>query len=329
MKLKILIAVLLFIILGMLIMRTKEGFDAADAPGLASNLGSSMNKELVAAGLPAIDINAAGDLFKQLQDLIGQQVAVSQGTYDTVTAAEASDPSNNTVAIDLSTPKSFLYGDKMSGAFCKQKKNCASLREENCNTTDCCVWLNGKKCVPGNVNGPTIAINSDVDYYLYKYQCYGDKCVDGNSCLKYANADKNLTDNCLVPMWKKAGCTTALPDSTWWKTQTKADVKKDMNAWALMPDYSHRSICYGNDRSKWPSLDSRYKRVYGNSGAISCSQYCNKTTGGKTELPNSWKGSICAAAGQNDDNDCSYVPGTGATNLQCICQRSDVTPWVE
>ena len=47
MKLKILIAVLLFIILGMLIMRTKEGFDAADAPALASSLGSSMNKELV------------------------------------------------------------------------------------------------------------------------------------------------------------------------------------------------------------------------------------------------------------------------------------------
>lgn len=329
MKIKILIAVLLFTILGMLLLRshTTEGFGASDAPALTTTLENSMNKDLATYGIPKIDITSVGTVINDLQELIGQEVAISNDTYNAVTAAEAADPSNNTVAIDLSTPTSFLFGDKISGAFCKQSKNCGSLSEDSCNTSDCCVWLNGKKCVAGDINGPSI--NTDVEYYLYKYQCYGDKCENGNMCLKYSATDKNLPDNCLAPLWKKSGCKMAMPSTTWWKTQTKADVINDMNAWALMPDFIHRNACYGSDNTKWPSLDPRYKKVYGNSGAISCSQYCNKTTGGKIELPNSWKGAKCAAAGEANDKECYYVPGTGISNLQCICERNDIIPWVE
>jgi len=46
---------------------------------------------------------------------------------------------------------------------------CGSLTETNCNTTSCCVWLNGETCVAGNAQGPTFLTkngkNIDVKTY--------------------------------------------------------------------------------------------------------------------------------------------------------------------
>jgi hypothetical protein len=326
--------ILVTTILGMpLRFKSQEGFDAT---ALATNMEWAMNEQLAKAGFPPIDLNSSGNLFDMLRELMQKETDIVQGKQDTTIVAENNRPVNNTLEPDLTLRKSFLYGEKFGDAFCSQNSGtptnlnnkCGALTEDSCNTTNCCVWLNGKQCVAGNINGPGGNGVSDTDYYLYKYQCYGNKCEGGDPCLKYKSTDKNLPDNCLTPMWKKAGCTEPILGTAWWKTQEKKVVINDMGLWAVMPDYTHRVACYSANQSKWPTLDERYRKVVGNNGTVSCTEYCNKATGGKLELPNKWKGAICAAAGPNNENDCSYAPGTSATNLQCICQRNDSTPWV-
>ena len=69
--------------------------------------------------------------------------------------------------------------------FCKSsssslKESCSKLTKKNCNSTSCCIMLNGEKCVAGNQDGPTFKTNSGeditVDYYYYQNKCYGDSC---------------------------------------------------------------------------------------------------------------------------------------------------------
>jgi hypothetical protein len=58
---------------------------------------------------------------------------------------------------------------------------CEKLTEQNCNSTSCCVWLNGQKCVAGGIKGPTFNTDDNgktktFDNYYYKNTCYGPKC---------------------------------------------------------------------------------------------------------------------------------------------------------
>jgi len=69
--------------------------------------------------------------------------------------------------------------------FCKSssaslKESCAKLTRKNCNSTTCCIMLNGEKCVAGNQDGPTFKTESgediNIDYYYYQNKCYGNSC---------------------------------------------------------------------------------------------------------------------------------------------------------
>jgi hypothetical protein len=75
------------------------------------------------------------------------------------------------------------------GSFCTSTPNdkselerkCGKLTKGNCKTMDCCVLLNGAKCVTGDEHGPTFASDhkSDKpgdDYWYYKGDCYGNTC---------------------------------------------------------------------------------------------------------------------------------------------------------
>lgn len=78
--------------------------------------------------------------------------------------------------------------DDMADDFCKNFQGssntletaCSQLTDENCNKTNCCVLLNGKKCVAGNQSGPTFQTvpsgkNIMTDYYYYQNK----KCRQG------------------------------------------------------------------------------------------------------------------------------------------------------
>jgi hypothetical protein len=58
------------------------------------------------------------------------------------------------------------------------EEKCKALTEDNCNSTSCCVWLNGEKCVSGNRHGPTYHTDGDKDidvsYFHHKNTCTGD-----------------------------------------------------------------------------------------------------------------------------------------------------------
>jgi len=51
-------------------------------------------------------------------------------------------------------------------------ESCGKLTNQNCNLTSCCVVLNGKKCVPGNKDGPLFKTLKgepiEIDYYYYQ-----------------------------------------------------------------------------------------------------------------------------------------------------------------
>ena len=53
---------------------------------------------------------------------------------------------------------------------------CGELSHSNCMKTDCCVYLNGDKCVAGDKNGPTFrtkkGIKLDIDHYEFRNKRY-------------------------------------------------------------------------------------------------------------------------------------------------------------
>ena len=76
----------------------------------------------------------------------------------------------------------------LSGGFCTYYKDSPIEKENSCNalnpgicaSTDCCILLNGKKCVAGNEYGASQKANysdfllGNVDFYYYQGKCYGN-----------------------------------------------------------------------------------------------------------------------------------------------------------
>ena len=62
------------------------------------------------------------------------------------------------------------------------ERKCGKLTRNTCKDMDCCVLLNGSKCVTGDKYGPTFAddkpeAKAGDDYRYYKKACFG-KCPD-------------------------------------------------------------------------------------------------------------------------------------------------------
>lgn len=71
------------------------------------------------------------------------------------------------------------FCDKYSSNPAELDQKCGELTEDNCNSTGCCVWLNGKKCVAGNKNGPTFKTEKDgseivISKFSHKTECKGN-----------------------------------------------------------------------------------------------------------------------------------------------------------
>ena len=70
--------------------------------------------------------------------------------------------------------------DNLSDSFCsdyltdsnKLNNQCNKLTESNCNSTSCCIWLNGTSCVAGNASGPTFRTTKGkpIEVKSYSYQ---------------------------------------------------------------------------------------------------------------------------------------------------------------
>ena len=183
------LVILLFSILGVLFLNDfftiREGKDISPekAQALGKDIKSSIDNKMAAAGVP-FQTPDTGDMFKQLTELMETEIARSTEHATTVAVTEAkknTSPAENTVPPNI-IANSFFLGNKFSDVFCNKytgaqlENKCAELTEDNCNITDCCVYANGTKCMAGDANGPksTAFLKTDANYYLYKYQCYGN-----------------------------------------------------------------------------------------------------------------------------------------------------------
>jgi hypothetical protein len=162
---------------------------AADPPtptaASMTALSTSFQSQLAAAGVPAPSPEEISGVLTQLTSLISQEVAATSNMQDATEQAEQATPVVNTVAPILPFPDTtFFHGAKFGDAFCPAYQSnqtdlnnkCSLLTSENCNATDCCIWVNGSKCIAGNATGPAASSGlqpTDYTYYSYKYQCYG------------------------------------------------------------------------------------------------------------------------------------------------------------
>lgn len=172
--------------------KKKEGLENEDGgkemtSEEAQALAGSLKTQMAAAGVPAIALEETDALFAQLAALIETEVAASGNNREEIIETENVTPVENTVAPNIPfDDTSFFTGVGFGSAFCginnknptQLKSQCSLLTAENCNATDCCIWVNGTKCVAGDANGP-MEMNLDAKYYSHKYQCYGDCASSG------------------------------------------------------------------------------------------------------------------------------------------------------
>jgi len=74
-------------------------------------------------------------------------------------------------------------------------------------------------------------------------------------CAKYNKQASYLPDQCMREMWKGSGCTNVeAADKQYniWKKNKKGAIVKDLASWKSLTDNTHRTLCYGPDKSKWP-----------------------------------------------------------------------------
>ena len=58
-------------------------------------------------------------------------------------------------------------------------KQCQKFDKDSCNIPQCCIWLNGTKCVGGNKHGPTFYSDDNgedvnIDYFHHQGRCRGN-----------------------------------------------------------------------------------------------------------------------------------------------------------
>ena len=103
-------------------------------------------------------------------------------------------PSTNKTIQKEVVVESMASSNAFSYNFCNQfssqgdvlDKQCNRLTEHNCNSTGCCVWLNGKQCVAGGEGGPTFLSSGGKDIDVAYYSFMGKKTV-----IKNKNENKN------------------------------------------------------------------------------------------------------------------------------------------
>jgi hypothetical protein len=159
-----------------------EEVDTDKATELADQLPGDFEKAGVKMNASFADVQK---FLRSLRKGFKKEVAATAAAKDARDGEAYNTPVENTVA-PIFRSNTFFTGNKFSDAFCSinggnpsnLSNQCATLTSDNCNATDCCVWVNGSKCMAGDANGPSIPSgttgNVDADYYSYRYQCYGE-----------------------------------------------------------------------------------------------------------------------------------------------------------
>jgi hypothetical protein len=325
---------------------------------LLNDVQSGVTSALVKNGMPtdAMDLSALNNIMDQLQDITDKEneaiavkaAQVTQHNADLTTATDTT--------ASLCQGSTYFQGSKFGDGFCKLNsgntvelnQKCNQLTAESCNQTDCCIYINGKKCVAGDANGPTFTTDSngkDIDYayYSYKNLCYGS-CGKGianaaNPCSAYADTEPGLSIQCIRRLWAETKCpntryiTADVVDSL--KDYSKASILLQMKNAKAEPNYAN---CYGSNPADWPppcdgtvdssaSLSSRcLTKLFEDAGCTN-TDYTNTTMAAdnalepKSAMVNKFK---LIQAGQDDDS-LTKCYGPDPKNWPDPCMRADGT----
>lgn len=222
--------------------KIREGIDPPD-PDTLKEFAKDANRRMADIGLTPPSLDDLNRMFDMVGGIVTSEATAVETRATARAEADAITPAVNTVQPVLPTI-SFFSGNKFGDAFCEMYGNdytnlsnkCSALTSESCNATNCCVWVNGKKCMAGDEKGPTVPMGSsatiDADYYSYKYQCYG-KCnsptivpptrtipslaissdiISGgivSDCMT-DDTSTNVTPACVNQAWSQLGC-----ESSW------------------------------------------------------------------------------------------------------------------
>ena len=184
----------------------------------ANSFGDGFTQE---TGLDYISTKIANRLKKnkspEWRDLSGSGIAP-----DTVTVNKKDDTS--LILTDGCSKKSILRSEyeedickKYAGDYKTIDSKCKSADKDTCNLLNCCVLLNGEKCVAGSANGPSYLTDQgntiDYKYYYYKNKCYGDGCnaTYQEKCGRYSKNSTNISKECMIQMFNSAGCPNPNP----------------------------------------------------------------------------------------------------------------------
>jgi hypothetical protein len=109
--------------------------------------------------------------------------------------------------------------EKYIGDYSTINEKCRGLNMTTCPLTKCCVLLNGNKCVAGNVKGPTYytdnGIEIEFDYYEFRGKRYPELSSEeerNNKCAPYAENSTGISQDCMIQLFNKAGCSNDNPD---------------------------------------------------------------------------------------------------------------------
>jgi len=241
--------------------------DVAAMQALSTDILNDVNSRLMAGGIDTATITASLPGFI---DQINDMVTKEAGVFTTTTAPVDLNTVIDTTERDKYPGKSFFTGSKFSAGFCPNNSDrtkgdqCKLLTTENCNQTDCCIVLNGSKCVSGNADGPDVKVDDkgrDIDYayYSYKNECYGS-CGKGlagtaNPCSGYSDEDTGISEACINRYWKGSTC----PNPNYITPEVVASLQSMNKAQIqvlfknLVTDEANYEKCYGPNEANWPA----------------------------------------------------------------------------
>lgn len=113
--------------------------------------------------------------------------------------------------------------EKYMGDYQTINQKCRGLSDRSCTLTKCCVLMNGNKCVAGDKNGPSLITETDEDgnknqlmyeYYVYQGQRFPELLPEdnyNNNCGKYADNSTDISPECMIQLFNKAGCANPNP----------------------------------------------------------------------------------------------------------------------
>ena len=174
--------------------------------------------------------------------------------------------------------------EKYMGDYQTINEKCRGLSDQSCTLTKCCVLMNGNKCVAGDKNGPSLITETDEDgnknqliyeYYIYQGQRFPELLPEdsnyNNNCGKYADNSTDISPECMIQLFNKAGCANPNPTEIItedYKIQNSRSTKR-----YLRDDLTKKALALKNLNDTYDPDMKKDKMIKCNGPASECDKF--------------------------------------------------------